>query len=100
MRILATTLTILYLLCGVGQHKPVEIPNDHAIYPRGFIIAEMEKETDTLILDDGTGLEWKYEGIEDYWVGDYVVAIMDDNGTPNSIYDDIILDLRYGGYYE
>lgn len=102
MRIfILTIITLITFLNGKQVHTPREI-GDQAIYPRCFCVYEIDREYDILYLYDGTENNWEYEGVEDYCVGDYVCAIMGDNGTPDYIYDDEIIELRYGGfnYYE
>lgn len=66
-------------------------------YPRAMEVVELETETDTVVCVDAVGLEWAFYGIEDYFVGDIVIATMYDEGTEN-IYDDSIIDTRYSGY--
>lgn len=67
-------------------------------YPRAMQITEFERETDTVVCEDATGLIWAFYGIEDWEIGDLVIATLDDNGTPNRMGDDIIVDVRYSGY--
>lgn len=104
------TINLISFLCGNPIHIPTEISTEHAIYPQTMIIYDLEvddKGTETvedddgvITLIDGVGFLWKVnEYPEDYNVGDYVAVIMDDNGTPESIYDDIILDMRATGFY-
>lgn len=45
---------------------------------------------------DGAGISWSFKGVEDWHNGDYVSCIMNDMGT-ESIYDDQIISIRYGG---
>lgn len=93
-------LTTVNILIGIMGYTPIKIPENHGIYPRTFVVDEIDTKTDTLYLIDGADLEWKYKGIEDYNVGDLISAIMEDNGTPDYIYDDKILNMRYGGIME
>ena len=94
--VIATATTIIAsLFMGDSVYTEVEI---NALYPRAMYVSELNMETDELTLVDGAGLTWEYKGIEDYYVGDYVCAIMDDNGTPNSIYDDKIVSMRATGF--
>ena len=104
------TINLTTFLYGVPTHTPTEIASTHAIYPQTMIIYDLEvdnKGTETIedddgviTLIDGVGFLWKVnEYPEDYNVGDYVAVIMDDNGTPESIYDDIIIDMRASGFY-
>lgn len=67
------------------------------IYPQTFVVSGIED--DTLVLVDYNENEWIWEGAEDYAIGDIVAVIMDDNNTI-TIYDDVIITLRYAGYME
>ena len=96
---LLTIITILSFFVGNPQQTPREIGNQ-SIYPRTFLVYEIDEEYDIMYMVDGAGLDWSWKGTEDYNVGDYVCAIMGDNETPNYIYDDIMLELRYAGFYE
>lgn len=68
-------------------------------YPQAFIVNAIDLAQDAIILMDSNGNEWVWFGIEDYYVGDIVAAIMDDSGT-EVIYDDTIIMIRYSGYIE
>lgn len=103
--IISALITISLMSHFIGK----TIPEDHAIYPATMLVVETsidDKGTETIkddsgkiILVDSNGLEWIYEEYpEDYFPGDYVSLIMDDNGTPNYIYDDTILDMRATGF--
>lgn len=69
------------------------------IYPQAFVVSEVNYEENTILLVDCNGEGWIWEGIEDYEVGDIIAAIMDDSET-KTIYDDIIVMIRYAGYME
>lgn len=36
--------------------------------------------------------------VEDYGIGDHIAVIMDDNGTPHDISDDLVIDSRYTAF--
>ena len=67
------------------------------IYPQTFVVNDIEN--DVLVLVDYNENEWIWEGAEDYAIGDIVAAIIEDNNTI-TIYDDVIITLRYTGYME
>lgn len=69
-------------------------------YPTIFKVTEIDELNDMLYLTDFCGNLWLTTGIEDYEIGDIVAAIMDDNDTDGTIYDDIIVTMRYCGYIE
>lgn len=69
-----------------------------SVYPRAFIVTELDKAKDVVTVVDSVGYEWEFYGTEDYEKGDLVVAIMSDNGTPENIFDDYFMNIRYGGF--
>ena len=66
-----------------------------SIYPNAGVIESVDEKTDTFRIVDDAGDIWKMYGIEDFQVGDNVAMIMDSNGTEDTIYDDIVLSVRY-----
>lgn len=77
----------------VSQYGKIE-----TVYPKTFVVSACDLDNDTVFLVDSNNNEWAISGIEDWMEGDVASAIMSDNGTPDSIYDDKILDIRYSGY--
>ena len=69
-------------------------------YPTVFQVTNIDEYNDIVYLTDFCGNLWLATGIEDYEIGDIVAAIMDDNSTDGTIYDDIIVTMRYCGYIE
>lgn len=67
------------------------------IYPMALYVVEVNHEEDVVVLGDGNGEEWIWEGAEDWMVGDVAGAIVEDNNT-RCIYDDELVTLRYCGY--
>lgn len=70
------------------------------IYPKTAIIREVDYEEDIVLCEDCNGNIWAFGEVEDWDIDDIVSMIMDDNNTPETIYDDIIVMVRYGGYAE
>lgn len=66
-------------------------------YPRTAFVTELDYDRDCVIATDWAGLEWEFFGIEDWMQDDIVSMMMDDNNTPDNIYDDIIVKAYYGG---
>ena len=66
-------------------------------YPRAALVTSLDYTADCVIVTDWAGLEWEFIGIEDWQLDDIVAMMMDDNNTPNNIYDDIIVQALYGG---
>lgn len=61
-------------------------------------ITDLDRTTDTVTVETATGIRFVFHGCEDYSVGDYVSAILYDNGTPHDCRDDIIVSVHYSGY--
>lgn len=67
-------------------------------YPKTFVITEITE--DTVFCVDFNGIEWAFtDNTEDWFVGDFVSAIMNDNGTKN-IYDDYFVSVKYSGWLD
>lgn len=105
------TINLISFLMGAPTHVPYEIPTDHGIYATTMLVTNtevydmgtktIEDDGGLIELVDGAGNGWDYEEYpEDYYTGDYVSVLMDDNGTPEYIYDDIIIELRATGFAE
>ena len=77
------------LVCtGIATLSPIAttettIPQ-YSLYPTCGVVSELN--------------EASFKGIEDWAEGDIVSAIMSDNCTPESIYDDIVVQTRYCGW--
>lgn len=68
------------------------------LYPMSTIVAEVNRSTDTVTVEDFNGNLWEFDGAEDWAEGDIAALIMYDKGTPETVYDDVILTARYCGY--
>lgn len=75
-------------------HKTEQIQ----FYPLTAIVMEFDYDNDLVTCIDGADNFWSFHGIDDWHMGDFVSMIMSDNGTP-TIYDDIILQTEYAGYF-
>ena len=67
-------------------------------YPRCAVITEIDEINDLVVCEDFAGIIWEFYGIEDFDIGDLVAMLMWDCDTPDSIFDDEIIDAVYGGY--
>ena len=77
---------------------------DEPVLPEGVYSTVMWVDgftEDSILFVDGAGLCWEYESEpEDWCIGDTASMIMWDHGTPETIYDDVILTYPlYGGIY-
>lgn len=82
----------------VTQTPTETITPQYSLYPTCGVVSELNETNDLVIFTDFNGNEWSFKGIEDWAEGDIVSAIMSDNCTPESIYDDIIVQTRYCGW--
>ena len=67
-------------------------------YPASGIVTGFDNGNDLVIYEDFEGNVWDFPGIEDWEEGDRVALIMDNNGTPDNIYDDLPVVWRYIGW--
>lgn len=83
------------------EHEAVEemTLNSHCngLYAEIGLVTEIDKDEDLVYFTCQNGNVFAFTGVEDFCYNDLVSAIMDDNGTPE-VYDDIIINIRYGGY--
>lgn len=92
----AIAATAMVATAGCGR-KNTEVKN----YPGTLIITEVNEATDTVTAVTASGIEYQFSGIgEDWYIGDLAATIMSDNGTPESIRDDVVLSARYVGFTE
>lgn len=79
-------------------HKGSQITNIvEAEYPQTIKVVKADEETGILTLQTSTGYTYQWNGLEDFYEGDYAAVLMDTNGT-QYITDDEILDIRYSGF--
>lgn len=74
--------------------------SDMAFYSDTMAIVEVDLEENTVTAVDFNGNEWGWNGVEDWVEGDLVSVTMCNNGTYDTIYDDIIIDTRYSGWVD
>ena len=63
-------------------------------YSKLFQIAEIDRENDVVTAVDCNGMEFQFTEVEDWEIGDFLTAVMDDNDT-EEITDDMIVSVRY-----
>lgn len=69
------------------------------IYGITAIVTNVSQTTDTVTIKDFNGNLWQFKGIEDWEVDDIASCVMDNKGTAE-IKDDVIVSVRYSGYWE
>lgn len=67
-------------------------------YSMATAVVDVNEDTDSVIGLDFNGNEWGWYGISDWDNGDVATLTMCDNGTPNYIYDDIVVNANYSGW--
>lgn len=73
---------------------------DHEVYPLTVQVVELDRNADVVMCVDGAGNGWEFYGVEDWQVGDFASLLMDNNGTTETIYDDVITMAHYAGIFE
>ena len=74
--------------------------SNHSIYPLTVQVVELDHDADVVVCVDGTGNCWEFYGVEDWQVGDFASLLMDNNGTIETVYDDVITMACYAGNFE
>jgi hypothetical protein len=73
---------------------------EHSVYPLTVRVVELDHDADVVVCVDGAGNGWEFYGVEDWQIGDFASLLMDNNGTTETIYDDVITMARYAGTFE
>lgn len=89
IKLVLCVLVALGLACGIAACAWAEV------YPRAFTVEGLDYSADLITFSDMAGRQWLYYGCEDWSINDMAAAIMDDNGTPDNIFDDIIIKVYY-----
>ena len=75
------------------------LANAKIIYPRAYIVVDVNDAENLVTISDANGFTYEFEGVEDYMTGDIVACIMY-SGTDDYIFDDEIIYHRYTGHIE
>lgn len=75
--------------------KEVERGNEN-LYPLCGTVVDVDYYDNTVVFQTANGNRFQFYGCEDWEEGDTAAAIMDNNGT-ETVYDDIIMMVRYCG---
>ena len=106
VRSFAVAIDILFVLlviamisfCWMDYNKTAE--PEHSVYPLTVQIVELDHNADVVVCVDGTGNCWELYGVEDWQIGDFASLLMDNNGTTETVYDDVITMACYAGNFE
>ena len=85
MKKLIAILLVLAILLPVGGMA-------ERIYYRFANVIDLEYLDDIVTADDGLGNLWEFYGVDYFEYGDLIIMLMSDNGTPDYIYDDYVLN--------
>ena len=83
----------------IGRAGKANIPaqNANRQYPLSSVVKSIHD--DTVTVETINGMLWSFTNdTEDWYEGDICAMIMDNNGTPDYMYDDIIVKTRYSGF--
>ena len=86
---------LLIALLSASTREP---PREHTVYAETFCVYSVDPDTDTVLLESSEGFLYAFTGAEDWGTGDCASVLMDDNGTPDDIFDDAILSARFCGW--
>jgi len=93
--VIALTFSIAKIL--TSDQAIITTQSDEQFYALTCKVVEIDKEHDTVTMEDSTGHRWEFYGTEDWEINDCVSAMMDDCGT-DSIFDDKIVSARYSSW--
>lgn len=74
--------------------------NEPATYAKTAVVIELDYISDIVTVVDGADNLWCFFGCEDFQINDFVSMLMSDNGTPETIYDDVIINVTYAGTFD
>ena len=102
-RVLYFVLVFIFAIVGIVAFKArflrtsanAEEINIVAYYPAVGKIVGLCNNTDTVFVKTNDGNMWFFTGIEDWMEGDSCCMVFHDNGTPDDMYDDTIVAVRY-----
>ena len=94
----------MFLVLVTGSSFLIGMQFGHAkaeknLYPLTTVVSEVNRDADTVTCTDTNGDDWQFYGCEDWQKGDICTLLMEPNAT-RSIYDDKIIQTRYGGVPE
>ena len=62
------------------------------LYYRFGNVVDLEYDTDCVTADDGMGNLWEFYGVDWFYTSDLIIMLIDDNTTPDYIYDDAVVN--------
>lgn len=99
-------LLVAWIVCGVrffvlpaaeAQGEADVTMHNAEYYSLTACVVEIDREGDTVTVEDSTGNRWQFYGVEDWQIGDCASLLMWDNGT-DLIFDDEVHSARYNAW--
>ena len=78
------------LILAILLALPCPIPD--GFYDRQATVGGLDDAADVVTVEDSDGFLWEFYGAGSYGNGDVVVLLMWDNGTPDAVFDDAVVD--------
>ena len=66
-------------------------------YPKTTVCLAVNHQTDVVTVADCNETKWQFSGCQDFEEGDLIALIINDNATPDNIWDDTVVTARYSG---
>ena len=90
------TIVIILLICLLidAQRVSAAETKNGSEYPTTMIIYCVDYKLNLVYITDGYN-NYYFKGVEDLYTGDTLSLIMNDNGTPETVKDDVIVNYRY-----
>lgn len=67
-------------------------------YPKTMVVSNVDYGADVVTIKTFSGIEYQFDGCEDWYEGDICSTIMFTNWTSGTVYDDKIIETRYSGW--
>lgn len=92
---------VMAVLFGDNAHAGYRIPEiPEGIYSTTTMVTNVDYDADVVTIQTFSGIEYQFKGYEDWYEGDICTVTMWDNDTPDTVYDDEILQTRYSGWID
>lgn len=69
----------------------------HHYYGNTAIVTDCDRDNDIVTVTDANGESWQFYGCDDYFDGDLISIVMDNNGTLSKK-DDFVVSTSFAGY--
>ncbi len=97
-KLFLTAAALTAATIAAGAAKAPAAPDVSGIYARSAAVVSLYYGADVVTLEDSQGIMWEFYGCEDWNPGEVADLLVWNNGTPETIFDDVILQALYSGY--